>query len=32
VIKKKKNSKKTIIERKGLSTFENIIELKANNF
>jgi len=29
---KKRNSKKTIIERKGLSTFEIIIELKANNF
>jgi stage III sporulation protein SpoIIIAA len=28
---KKRNSKKTIIERKGLSTFEIIIELKANN-
>ena len=29
---KRRNSKKTIIERKGLSTFEIIIELKANNF
>lgn len=28
---KKRNSKKTIIERKGLSTFEIIIELKENN-
>ena len=28
---KKRNSKKTIIERKGLSTFEIIIELKSNN-
>jgi stage III sporulation protein SpoIIIAA len=29
---KKRNSKKTIIERKGLCTFQIIIELKANNF
>jgi len=28
---KKRNSKKTVIERKGLSTFEIIIEVKSNN-